>query len=90
MPQVFSPPEPRPVEPRSLDLSKLEQAADIQVSAADLGYAVDALVDGAYATDYYTGGDKIDLRIMAEDRFAKSSQIWRRSRSQRPPGSLFR
>jgi HAE1 family hydrophobic/amphiphilic exporter-1 len=49
-------------------------SADMQVSAADLGYTVDALVDGAYATDYYTGGDKIDLRIMAEDRFASSEQ----------------
>lgn len=64
----------------SLDLSnpevriypKWEQAADMQVSAADMGYAVDAFVDGAYATDYYKGGDKIDLRIMAEDRFSNS------------------
>ena len=66
----------------SLDLSnpeihitpKWEQAADMQVTAEDLGYAVDALVDGAYATDYYTGGDKIDLRIVGEEQFAKSSQ----------------
>jgi HAE1 family hydrophobic/amphiphilic exporter-1 len=53
---------------------KWEQAADMQVTAADLGYAVDALVDGAYATDYYTGGDKIDLRIVGQEQFAKSSQ----------------
>jgi HAE1 family hydrophobic/amphiphilic exporter-1 len=53
---------------------KWDQAADMQVTAADLGYAVDALVDGAYATDYYTGGDKIDLRIIGEEQFAKSSQ----------------
>jgi hydrophobic/amphiphilic exporter-1 (mainly G- bacteria), HAE1 family len=53
---------------------KWEQAADLQVSAADMGYAVDAFVDGAYATDYYKGGDKIDLRIMAADRFASSEQ----------------
>jgi HAE1 family hydrophobic/amphiphilic exporter-1 len=66
----------------SLDLSnpeiwitpKWEQAADLQITAADMGYAVDALVDGAYATDYYTGGDKIDLRIIGEEQFAKSSQ----------------
>jgi HAE1 family hydrophobic/amphiphilic exporter-1 len=44
------------------------------LTAADLGYAVDALVDGAYATDYYTGGDKIDLRIVGEEQYAKSSQ----------------
>jgi HAE1 family hydrophobic/amphiphilic exporter-1 len=72
--QVF----PKP----SLDLSnpeiwitpKWEQAADLQLSAADMGYAVDALVDGAYATDYYSGGDKIDLRIIGEEQFAKDSQ----------------
>ena len=66
----------------SLDLSnpeiwitpKWEQAADMQITAADLGYTVDALVDGAYATDYYTGGDKIDLRIIGEEQYAKSSQ----------------
>ena len=66
----------------SLDLSnpeiwitpKWEQAADLQITAADMGYAVDALVDGAYATDYYTGGDKIDLRIIGEEQYAKSSQ----------------
>ncbi len=34
------------------------------VSAVDLGYAVSALVDGAYATDYYLGSDKIDLVIV--------------------------
>lgn len=66
----------------SLDLSnpeiwvvpKLDQMADLQLTAADLGYAVDALVDGAYATDYFTGGDKIDLRIVGEEQYAKSSQ----------------
>ena len=55
-------------------MPKLDQAADLQLTAADLGYAVDALVDGAYATDYYSGGDKIDLRIVGEEQYAKSSQ----------------
>ncbi|HEX6987008.1 MAG TPA: AcrB/AcrD/AcrF family protein, partial [Planctomycetaceae bacterium] len=53
----------RPVP--SLDLSspevhvdpKLVQAAQMGVSAADLGYTVNALVDGAYAGDYFLGGD---------------------------------
>lgn len=66
----------------SLDLSnpemhvepKWEQAADMGVTAADLGYTVDALVDGAYATDYFIGGDKIDLRIMGEERIANRTQ----------------
>jgi hydrophobic/amphiphilic exporter-1 (mainly G- bacteria), HAE1 family len=80
----------------SLDLSnpevriypKWEQAADMQVSAAEMGYAVDALVDGAYATDYYKGGDKIDLRIIGEDKFANSEQALRSIPVATPTGQL--
>ncbi|MBI5759691.1 MAG: efflux RND transporter permease subunit [Planctomycetales bacterium] len=69
---------PRP----SLDMSnpevhvlpKWEQAADLRMTAQDLGYVVDCLVDGAYATDYFIGGDKIDLRIVGEERFARRTQ----------------
>ncbi|MFM8220409.1 MAG: efflux RND transporter permease subunit, partial [Planctomycetaceae bacterium] len=53
---------------------KWEQAADLRITADDLGYAVDALVDGAYATDFYSGGDRIDLRIMGETAFASRTQ----------------
>ncbi|MGI8980662.1 MAG: efflux RND transporter permease subunit [Pirellulaceae bacterium] len=80
----------------SLDLSnpevriypKWDQAADMQVSAAEMGYAVDALVDGAYATDYYKGGDKIDLRIIGEDKFASSEQSLRSIPVATPTGQL--
>ncbi len=66
----------------SLDLSspevhiepKLLQSAEMQVSTADLGFAADALVDGAYVSDYYLNGDKIDLTVKGEDRFARSTQ----------------
>jgi len=69
---------PRP----SLDLSnpevhvrpKWENAAGVHVTAADLGYAVDALVDGAYAGDYYVGGDKIDVSILGRGEFARRFQ----------------
>ncbi len=80
----------------SLDLSnpevriypKWDQAADMQVSAAEMGYAVDALVDGAYATDYYKGGDKIDLRIIGEEKFASSEQSLRSIPVATPTGQL--
>lgn len=80
----------------SLDLSnpevriypKWEQAADMQVSAAEMGYAVDAFVDGAYATDYYKGGDKIDLRIIGEEKFASSEQMLRSIPVATPSGQL--
>ncbi len=72
--------QPRPIP--SLDLSnpevhvipRLVQAADMGVSTTDLGYAVDALIDGAYATDYYVGADKIDLVIMGSASTNSHSQ----------------
>ena len=69
---------PRP----SLDLSspeihvqpKLVESSEMGVSAAELGYAVDAFVDGAYAGDYFVDGDKIDLTIIGDDSFADRTQ----------------
>ncbi|RMF41926.1 MAG: efflux RND transporter permease subunit [Planctomycetota bacterium] len=69
---------PRP----SLDLSspeihvvpKLIEASELGVNTVDLGYAVDAFVDGAYAGDYFTDGDKIDLTIKGADAFARRTQ----------------
>lgn len=70
----------RPVP--SLDLSspevhvtpRLWQSAEMELSAAELGYTVDALVDGAYASDYFLGADKIDLTIRGRDEFAQKTQ----------------
>lgn len=78
--QVVKGAQARPIP--SLDLSspemhiipKWDQAADMGVNAADLGYTVDALVDGAYATDYYIGGDKIDLSIVGDEAQAARTQ----------------
>jgi HAE1 family hydrophobic/amphiphilic exporter-1 len=75
-------PNAQPFPKPSLDLSspevhvepKLVQAADMQISTTDLGFAVNALVDGAYASDYFLGGKKIDLVVMAHERFAKTTQ----------------
>lgn len=50
------------------------QAADLQVNAADLGYTVNALVDGAYAGDYWYNGRKIDLVIYGVDDYARRTQ----------------
>ncbi|MCA9116403.1 MAG: efflux RND transporter permease subunit [Planctomycetaceae bacterium] len=70
----------RPVP--SLDLSspelhiepRLMQAAEMGVNTVDLGYTVNALIDGAFAGDYYLGGDKIDLTITGEQHQANSTQ----------------
>jgi HAE1 family hydrophobic/amphiphilic exporter-1 len=66
----------------SLDLSspelhvraKREQAEDQGIRTTEIGYAVNALIDGAYATDYYHEGDKIDLSIVGSDKFASRTQ----------------
>ncbi|PQO44710.1 efflux RND transporter permease subunit [Blastopirellula marina] len=70
----------RPVP--SLDLSSPElhvspryvQAADVGLSSTDLGYAINALVDGAYAGDYFLDGKKIDLTIIGRTEFANKTQ----------------
>lgn len=76
MPEAQAMPQP------SLDLSspeihvqpKLVESAEMGVSAADLGYAVNAFVDGAYGGDYFVDGDKIDLTIVGDDFFAGRTQ----------------
>ncbi len=81
----------------SLDLSspelhvlpKWEQAADMNISKAELDYAVDALVDGAYAGDYYHLGDKIDLTIIGNPRFIKQTQDLQQLPIATPSGELI-
>ncbi len=71
----------RPVP--SLDLSspevhvapKLLQAAQMQMSAAELGFTVNALVDGAYVSDYYLGGKKIDLTLIGERKYTDQTHM---------------
>lgn len=71
----------RPVP--SLDLSspevhvqpKLYQAAEMEMSATDLGFAIDALVDGAYVGDYFLDGKKVDLTVIGENRFTGRTQM---------------
>lgn len=84
----------RPVP--SLDLSspelhvvpKLVQAAEMGISSSDLGYAVNAFVDGAYASDYFLEGKKIDLTIIGESPFSDSSQNVRALPIATPIGEL--
>lgn len=78
--EIFPTAQARPVP--SLDLSspevhvlpKLVQSRDLGMNASMIGYAVNAMVDGAYATDYYLGGDKIDVTLMASDKVVRHSQ----------------
>ena len=80
----------------SLDLSnpevqlvpRLEQAADMRLDTRQLGYMVDCLVDGGYATDYFLGSDRIDLVIKGEDRFVRRTQDVRNLPVITPGGQL--
>ncbi|NCA10801.1 efflux RND transporter permease subunit [bacterium] len=80
----------------SLDLSspevqvvpRLEQAADMQLDARQLGYMVDCLVDGGYATDYFLDNDRIDLVIKGDERFVKRTQDLRSLPVVTPGGQL--
>ena len=77
--QVMPEAQARPIP--SLDLStpelhiepKLVQAAEMEVSSRDLGFAANALIDGAYAGDYYLDGKKIDLSIVGQENYADTT-----------------
>lgn len=92
--QTFPGVQARPIP--SLDLSspelhiepKLMQASQMGVTSASLGYTVNALVDGAYATDYFLNGDKIDLTIIGKTEYAGRSQDVRALAIATPVGEL--
>ncbi|MFK7818878.1 MAG: efflux RND transporter permease subunit [Planctomycetaceae bacterium] len=90
LPTAQASPEP------SLDLSspevhlepKLTQAAELGVDATQLGYTVDALVDGAYAGDYFVGGERIDMSIVGSEEFASRTQDLENLPIATPTGQL--
>ncbi len=80
----------------SLDLSspelrvmpKWDQAADLGLSKSELDYAIDALVDGAYAGDYFKGGKKIDLTIIGHPDFVERIEDLQNLSISTPSGNL--
>jgi len=55
-------------------MPKSAQAAAMGVNSSDLGYTVNALVDGAYASEYFHEGEQIDLTVMGEKQFVNRTQ----------------
>ena len=51
-----------------------DRAADVQLTNQELGFTINALVDGAKASDYQHEGDEIDLTVRGEDRYATRTQ----------------
>jgi HAE1 family hydrophobic/amphiphilic exporter-1 len=66
----------------SLDLGSPEiqvipnrvRMASLGVQTSELGIAVDALMDGIKASDYWHEGTEIDLTLMGKDEYARRSQ----------------
>ncbi len=55
-------------------LKKSREANDLGINSVELGYAVNALIDGAYVTDYFVGGEKIDMVILTNQKADANSQ----------------
>ncbi len=80
----------------SLDLSNPEvqlrrrgvEAAQMNMSSAELGFVVDALVDGAYAGDYFVNGDKVDLTVIGRREDARRTQDLEHLPVATPTGEL--
>ena len=62
--QTSAVPDPSIENPEIHVKPRWERTAELGIDATELGNVVDTLVDGAYATEYAIGGEKIDLRMI--------------------------
>jgi HAE1 family hydrophobic/amphiphilic exporter-1 len=51
-----------------------ERASDAGISNEELGFMINALVDGAVVSDYQLNGDEIDLSLRGRDEYASRTQ----------------
>ncbi len=65
-----------------------DRAADLQLSNQELGFTINALVDGAKASDFKHEGDEIDLTVRGEDRYATRTQDIEKIPIHTPGGRL--
>ena len=65
-----------------------EKASQRGVNTTELGYTVNALIDGAYAGDYWHQGKKIDLVITASVDFSRRSQDVGQLQISTPTGEM--
>lgn len=71
-------------------IPRAEEASELQVTTRSLGYAVDALVDGAFAGDYWHEGRRIDLVICGDMDYAARSQDLENLPIRTPSGKTVR
>ncbi|MBI4462667.1 MAG: efflux RND transporter permease subunit [Acidobacteria bacterium] len=80
----------------SLDLGNPEvrvvthrrRAADVAISNRELGFAVNALVDGAKVSDYQYEGREIDLMLRGQDEYATRTHVLEMIPIAAPDGRL--
>ncbi|MGH9861787.1 MAG: efflux RND transporter permease subunit [Candidatus Acidiferrales bacterium] len=65
-----------------------QRAAELGLSNRDLGFTVNALVDGAKASDYQHHGKEIDLMVKAEESFAHRTHLLEQMPIATPDGRL--
>ncbi len=68
----------------------LEKAAQRGIRNQELGYAIDALVDGAYAGTYWHRGKEVDLVIYGDERQVQRTQDIENLPIGAPNGELVR
>lgn len=71
-------------------IPKLEKAAELGVTSQSLGYGVNALVDGAFAGDYWHEGRRIDLVICGDEDYASHSHDLENLPIRTPSGETVR
>lgn len=77
---AFGQPRPSPTNfnlgrPELQVVPDRERAADLGLTAADVGQIVEAAVDGVYVGDYrLAGGDTIDLRLLIQGQLGEPTQ----------------
>ncbi|MCA9035093.1 MAG: efflux RND transporter permease subunit [Planctomycetaceae bacterium] len=67
-------------------IPRIERSSQLGLSTSEIGYAVNALVDGAYAGDYWHEGRRVDLVIYGDDEYASRSQDLNNLPIQTPSG----
>jgi HAE1 family hydrophobic/amphiphilic exporter-1 len=65
-----------------------QRAAELGLSNRELGYAVNALVDGAKASDYQHEGKEIDLVVKADEQVAHRTHLLEQLPIATPDGRL--
>jgi len=92
--QLFPTSQARPIpgldlgNPEVQIVAKRDLAADLNLTSAELGLTVDALVDGAKASEIQFEGRKIDLILRGEDKYASRTQDLAEIPIQTPAGRI--